>query len=248
MKRAILAALGASFLLCPITGLAQSGPARPLRHLVYTFTWGTSTDLEEHNSGFGAGGTGSASSGISDYNSGSQDKGTIQVDVLREQPDHGLVVSVSEQAQTLRSAPAATCVVFGNTTVICDPSGKVNVEELTLLRFLGVNFVDADQLDAKGHWQVTRTRGAGYTTTADYTIGKTDGSVLAIDETRVVTEGGSRPATQDVSSKIGYDVGRTLPTSIDEVTTEREPHGTEFQTVKSQTVLELQTDSNQGTK
>jgi hypothetical protein len=126
---------------------AGAPPAAPLRHLVYTFTWGTSNNTEVHTSGMGDGSMGSANgpptsqgsaSGMSSFNASVSDKGTITVDVLREQPnDHGLVVTVSEQAQDNRSAVAATCVVFGNTDVICDPNAKINYEELTLLRFLG---------------------------------------------------------------------------------------------------------------
>ena len=128
--------------LVGVTGVPAPAPS-PLRHLVYTFTWGTSNSTEVHVSGLSNGSPVSAytpnqvgnPTGISSFDASNSDKGSITVDVLREQPnDHGLVVTVSERAQDTRSANAATCVVFGNTDVVCDPSAKINYEELTLLR------------------------------------------------------------------------------------------------------------------
>lgn len=116
---------------------ASPSPGAPVRHLVYSLTWGATTDLETHTSGFadetGAMKSPGAPSGIASSTAGTQDQGTITVDVEREQPDRGLVVDISEQANGRRSAPSATCVVFGNTHIICDPNKKINAEELTLL-------------------------------------------------------------------------------------------------------------------
>ena len=109
----------------PLTAAAQT---QPLRRLVYTFTWGTSSDLQMQNSGMTESG-GTNGSGTSDFSGGAQDRGTISVNVIREQSDRGLVISVSEQAQGQRSALPVTCVVFGNTNMLCDPNGKVNAEE-----------------------------------------------------------------------------------------------------------------------
>ncbi len=83
-----LAVVGVLFAL-PLSANAQT---KPLRHLVYTFTWGTSTDLQMQNSGMTDSG-GTSGSGTSDFTGGTQDKGTITVDIMREQPDRGLVIS-----------------------------------------------------------------------------------------------------------------------------------------------------------
>jgi hypothetical protein len=224
--------------------------AAPLRHLVYTFTWGTSNNTEVHTSGMGDGTAGSvsgppsaggAASGISSFNASVNDKGTITVDVLREQPnDHGLVVTVSEQAQDNRSAVAATCVVFGNTDVICDPNAKINYEELTLLRFLGANFVDPNQLDANKHWKVGESNGS-YSVSADYTIASNASGVMKINEDRTVSP--TKTETSTINASIGYDFNRQVPTAITEYAIERRERGEQYTTVKTETVLSLQADS-----
>ena len=89
------------------------------------------------------------SNGISHYGGRLDDKGTMTVQIIGKQPDGGLIVNISEIGQNTRRAPAATCVVYGNTRVICDPNKTVYTEEYTLLRFLGLNFVDPSQLDAE---------------------------------------------------------------------------------------------------
>jgi hypothetical protein len=185
---------------------------------------------------------GTSGSGTSDFGGGTQDKGTITVDVMREQPDRGLVLSVSEQAQGERSAPPTTCVVFGNTNVICDSSGKVNVEELSLVRLLGPTFVDPAQIDAKQHWRV-QENAPDVSTVSDFTIAANANGVLKIDETRTVTGNGSRPYTREVRSAIGYDIKRTIPTSVTEDSMERSERSNEYQTIKSQTSLQLEADS-----
>jgi hypothetical protein len=232
-----------------VTAAAPPGAA-PMRHLVYTFTWGSSNNTEVHTSGMGDGSIGSANgpptamgaaSGIQSFNAGVQDKGTITVDVLREEPnDHGLVVTVSEQATNGRNAVPATCVVFGNTNVICDASAKINYEELTLLRFLGANFIDPNQIDAKQHWKVGESNGP-YSVSADYTIASNANGLMKITEDRIVSP--TKTETSTVNSTIGYDFNRQIPTAINEYSMERSERGEQYTTVKMETVLNLQTDS-----
>jgi co-chaperonin GroES (HSP10) len=227
--------------------------APQVRRLVYAFTWGTTNTQEVHTSGMrdegmasnlGAGGS---ESGIAESSGGASDKGTITVDVIRSQPDDGLVVDVSETAQDTRSAEKARCVVFGDTTVVCDSSKKINAEELALLRLLGSNFVDPNRLDAARHWQLTQSR-TGYSSTADYTIAKTAGGLMTIDETGVVKDSsGARPETTNITTTIGYDFGRTIPTSINEYTILRSEAGENYNTRKSQIVLQLQSDTGGAT-
>ena len=219
-----------------------------VRHLVYAFTWGTTNDVEVQTSGMaetgnatGMNNSGSASGTVSSTG-GASDHGTITVDVLRQQPDKGVVVSIGEQAVQRRSAAPATCVAYADLTVVCDPNKKINAEELTLLRLLGAGFVDPNDLDASRHWRRAPS-GAG-ATTADFTITRSAGSVLTIDETRVEKESGARPETSNVNGTIVYDLNRAIPTSIAESTTMRSEQGEQYQTVKSETTLQLQSDSS----
>lgn len=230
--------------LFPISALAiTTTTSTPQRHLVYAFTYGVSTDRETHVSGMGAtmSQSGGPASGMVDNTGGSSDKGTVVVDIMQEQPDSGLVVVVSEQGQDTRKADPATCVVFSDTTIICDPNKRVNEEELTLLRFLGAHFVDPNNLDAKSHWHVERD--GPVTTIADYTISKNNNGAMTIDEVRVVKESGAQPRTTNVNSTIGYDFSKSVPTSVTEYSIERSEAGNQYDTVKSETTLSLQTDS-----
>jgi hypothetical protein len=181
-----------------------------------------------------------------DYTGGSSDKGTIVADIVSEQPDSGLVIVVSEQGQDTRKASPATCVVFNDTTTICDPNKKVTSEELTLLRFLGERFVDPSNLDAKGHWHVERD--GATSTAADYTISKNNNGAMTIDEVRIVKESSSRPVTTNVNSTIGYDFNKNVPTSVTEYSIQRSEQGEQYNTIKSETTLSLQTDSMAASK
>lgn len=243
----MLATIAFSTLVAVTAGAPPA--AAPLRHLVYTFTWGTANSTEVHVSGLGNGSPVSANTpnqvgnptGISSFSASNSDKGSITVDVLREQPnDHGLVVTVSERAQDTRSAVPATCVVFGNTDVICDPNAKINYEELTLLRFLGANFVDPGQIDAKQHWKVGESNGT-YSISADYTIAKNVNGALTISEDRIVRP--TKAATSTIDATIGYDFNRQIPTAITEYAIERSEVGEQYITIKTETVLTLQADS-----
>lgn len=240
--------------LLPTPALAVTNtPATPQRHLVYTFTYGESTDRQVHTSGIAepmsgsnstgtnTGGSPGVPSGMVDYTGGLGDKGTITADVMREQPDSGLVVVVSEQGQETRRAEPATCVVFSDTTIICDPNKSVNPEELTLLRFLGTHFVDPNNLDAKGHWHVERQ--GLVSTSADYTIAKNENGAMTIDEVRIVKEGGAQPSTTDINSTVGYDFNKQIPVSITEYVIQRNEQGESYNTTKTETTLSLQTDS-----
>lgn len=241
---ALIAALLPIAALQPITASAVTSTTgtAPQRHLVYTFTYGVSTDRETHVSGMGSTMSDAGpASGMVDNKGGSSDKGTIVVDVVNQQPDSGLVVIVSEQGQDTRRAEPATCVVFSDTTIICDPNKRVNAEELTLLRFLGAHFVDPNNLDTKSHWHVERD--GPTSTAADYTISKNNGGVMTIDEVRTVKAGGSAPATSNINSTIGYDFNKSVPMSVTEYMIERSQQGEQYDIIKSETVLQLQSDS-----
>lgn len=242
---AAFAALGVFVSAAPAPAVTSSPQ---VRHLVYTFTWGTSNDTEVHTSGIGMTGNvsgmngGSSASGMVSSTGGATDHGTISVDVMRQQADGGLVVSISEQAIVNRSAAPSTCVVYGDLTVVCDPNKKINEEELALLRLLGSSFVDPSALDAKRHWQRVQT-GASSTSTSDFTIAKNADGIMTIDEQRVEKSTGARPFTSDITGTVVYDFNRALPTAVTEATTMRSEQGEQYQTVQQETTLQLQSDS-----
>ncbi|HEX3456479.1 MAG TPA: hypothetical protein VHR97_00855, partial [Candidatus Baltobacteraceae bacterium] len=182
--------------------------------------------------------------GISHYGGTLTDKGTMTVDIAGRQADGGLVVSISEQGEGVRKAPPATCVVYGNTNVICDPYRTVYTEEYTLLRFLGANFVDPNQMDPNKHWRIGPSTSQGQTTQADYSITSSSGGKMQIGETRKVVTTGSGKLETDIEAKVGYDYDRTVPTSVDEYATQRTDAGVSgTSTTTYQTTLALVSDT-----
>ena len=177
------------------------------------------------------------------YGGALSDKGTMTVNILAKQQDGGLIVSIAENGQTTRRAPVAACVVYGNTRVICDPNKTVYTEEYTLLRFMGQNFVDASNLDAHRHWQIVQNSSAS-DVTADYTLGPTTSSDVLVAETRKIRQVGGGSLTTDVQAKVGYDMSRSLPTSVDEYVTQRHDNGVVGTTTTIyQTTLNLASDA-----
>ncbi|HEX4012321.1 MAG TPA: hypothetical protein VHX17_00370 [Candidatus Cybelea sp.] len=208
---------GAAFALSLAAwAIAARADAPPLRHLVYSFTYESRQHGNVPND--------AGSSGARTYNGTLDDQGTMTVDVLREAQDRGLVVLVSEQGQGPRRADPATCAVYGNTTVVCEPKKIVNAEELTLLRFLGANFFDPSALDAKQSWSVSDKKG-GTTMAATYTVTSNTNGVMKISETRHVESTAQGSITVDTQTKIDYDFNRLLPTAIDEYATEDQHSG-----------------------
>ena len=166
--------------------------------------------------------------------------GTISVKIVREQPDGGLVLEVSEtQAATPAAAPV-TCVAFADTTVVCDPNRDVGAEITALAALLGKGFVDPARLDSARHWRV-EAQGA-YGTTADYTIVRNAAALLDIQEQGVRTDPGS-PSKTTIDAAIEYDAARSLPTSLDESTVQRNRRGAVFETISTQTTLKLDSES-----
>ena len=240
--------LAAGLMLAATLPVGADAPA-PTRHLVYDFTYGSSSDQTIQTAGISAngmgtqGGAGASASGVADTRSGIADDGTITVDVLVVQPDTGLVVTVTEAARNDRSAPTAECVVYSNTNVVCDPNKRVNAEEQVLLRLLGSHLVDPDQLDDKNHWQIQHSDSDGVLTD-DFTIEKNDNGLMQIQSERLYKTLGAHIATTSSDTKIDYDFNRTVPTSIGEETITREEQGMgNYNTTTVQTTLKLQQDS-----
>lgn len=222
---------------------ALAGGAKPIRHLTYTFNIALSTTATVHDSGIGGDGP---ASGSSDYRAGTTDQGTISVDVLQVQPDTGLVVQVAEQARNRRDATPTMCVVYGNGATICDQTkGQLNEEEMTLLRFLGRNFVNHALIDAHNHWQYASSD-PNAKETNDYTITKTNGDLLDIAYQRVlnVTGAGAFDATTDGS--LTYNQNLSMPVSIKEETTTRRNTGMgNYDTSRQDMTFTLAQDSMQ---
>ncbi len=230
-----LFAILASLSLAPGSAAVARADTPPLRHLVYSFTYEASQS--------GSVTSEAGSSGSRSYSTKIDDKGTMTVDVLREAPDRGLVVVVSEQGTDTRRAAAATCAVYGNTMVVCDPGKQVNGEEYTLLRFLGANFFDSNLLDAKQHWSISQSKDKT-TVTADYTVTSDVNGLMKISEKRHVEDKSTGSITVDSETKLEYAANRLLPTSIDEYATEEQHSGViGISTTTYQTTLELVSDS-----
>jgi hypothetical protein len=254
--RAIVVAGAASVLLAP--GIARADTSvTPAATLVYNFTYSSNNQITARDSSNAAqdyGAPNATSGGNSFANTGSgqahyeaalDDKGTMTVNVIGKQQDGGLILNISEIGQNARRAPAATCVVYGNTRVICDPNKTVFSEEYTLLRFLGVNFVDPSQLDANKHWEATGLSGPGLDISASYTINSNNNGQMQIGESRKITNTGSTiRVTTDVESKIGYDYNRLVPTAVDEYVQQRNDRGTNGTSLTTyQTTLQLVSDT-----
>lgn len=255
IKRYILSGTVVVAALCTTGGVRADTPA-PMRHLVYSFQYGSqqtasardnpNTPMQaDMSSGTpnGSNSTIAGGSGMSHYRGNLGDMGTMTVDVLKEQPDKGLIVMVSEQGESTRKAAPAMCVAYGNTTVICDPNKTVNPEEYTLVRFLASNFVDPNQIDAKQQWKVSQDSG-GYQVQANYTIASNNDGVMAIAETRDVKQVNNPTLTTNVQTKIDYNFPRLVPTMIDEYVTQRSEGGVGGNaTTIYQTRLQLVSDS-----
>jgi hypothetical protein len=257
MKPFLIAACVAAATFCSPAAARADAPASPapaasapLRHLVYSFQYGSTQSISARDNSetpmqadVDTGQLVAGASGVSHYGGSLGDKGTMTVDVLAERPDKGLVVSISEQGEVTRKAPPATCIVYGDTRVMCDPNKTVNPEEYTLMRFLASNFIDPDKVDANQHWEVAQTSG-NFTSKADYTIKSIQDGMMAIDETRSIKTTGNSRQTTDVQSKITYNGPLLVPTSIDEYVTQRLEGGVSGNaTTIYQTLLKLQSDS-----
>jgi hypothetical protein len=251
IKRIVAAAATAAVLLLPSVARADT---TPVPTLVYNFTYSASQNINTKDSSNPAEDYGApdksgnntyanTGSGTSHYQTGLNDKGTMTVGILGKQSDGGLIVSISEAGQQTRRAPPATCVVYGNTHVICDPNKTVYTEEYTLLRFLGQNFVDPANIDAKRHWQLVQDS-PSMKVTADYVIGPTTTSDVQISETRKIVTPGQSNVTTDVETKIGYDMSRIVPTTVAEYVTQRQDQGVSgMATTIYQTTLQLVSDT-----
>jgi hypothetical protein len=235
--RTLLWAVAAcAFAVGPAAAL-QTAPT--LRHLVYNFTYGDTTDTTQHDSGIGGG----PASGSTDSRAATSDKGQIAVDVIGIPADGSVVVSVSEQAIGSRSADAAHCAIWGNTNVTCEPGKKVTEEEFAVLRFLGRNFIDTSQIDANNHWKVG-TVAKDLTVSNDFTVKTNVSGQLHIVESRLVKQAGAQGFTAATDGTIEYNLPMTVPSLVTEDTTTRADIGMgDYTTERTQLQVKLASDS-----
>lgn len=223
--------------------VALADGTAPIRHLVYKFDVTLSTTATVHDSGIGGDG---GASGSTDYHSGSSDEGTITVDVLQVQPDTGLVVQIAEQARNRRDAVPTECVTYGNGAVVCDQShGQLNEEEMTLLRFLGRNFINSALIDAKHHWQYAANT-AESSETNDYTLGASKGDTVDIAYQRLLKVTGANGFNATTDGSMSYNKTLNMPVSVKEQTLTRRNTGAgNYDTTRQDMTFSLAQDSMQ---
>jgi hypothetical protein len=163
--------------------------------------------------------------------------GNVTVGVLREEPDGGLVLRVTESDSTAASPKTTTCVAFGDTTVVCDPNVQTGPELPVLMALMGKRFFDPARLDSDRHWHV-QSQGSTENV-ADYRIVNVRGSLVDIDEDAVRSEASSNWKTL-TKAVIEYDAARSLPTSIDESTVRRSQTGIVYETAETHVTFALE--------
>lgn len=223
--------------------VARAEAPKPLRHLVYTFSVGITTNTAVSSSGIGTGG-----SGVTDYGGGVMDKGTIAVDVLQAVDDKrgkALVVSVKEDARESRTAPPVSVILYGDGTVLYDPSLKLQDEERAILKYLGRGFFDSSKLDANNHWQIAQADRQGKIQD-DYTVKNSTDGVLNINVVSTIQLSGATPVNSATTGTIVYDANKTVLKSLHLQGTDRRSEGIgTYDTSHSQIDADLTSDSMQ---
>jgi len=191
------------------------------RHFVYGFTINTTA----------------SSSG---QNAGKSDAGTITVDVLHVQPDTGTVVSVSEQSHA-RHGQTAMCVTYGSGLVECSPIENVSVEQMTLLRLLGRNFVNFAEIDHQRTWQNGATDGQAHETNTFRLTGQS-GKLLDIAFDRVLHVPGPDGYVSTTKGRLAYNADSAAPATLTQETILQPQFNNTVSTVEDLT-LTLQSDS-----
>lgn len=239
VKKLLFAPAAALLSLSLAVGPVRADTPKSLRHLVYNFTFGTSSDTTVHDSGI----SGGPVSGMADYSGGNSDKGTITIDVTGVDQTNGVIeVSTSEEARDTRTTHAARCDIYSNTKVVCDPDAKVNEEQIAVMQFMGMNFVTQEALAAK-KWHIDNSQ-PPTTSLADFTIGGSANGILSISQIRTDEQKGAQAATQTVNSKIQYNVAKTIPLVVDEDTMSRTNQGMgQYNTQHTQIHAQLTTDT-----
>jgi hypothetical protein len=217
------------------------------RHLVYDFSVGITNDTHDTNASQRMNGMdkngGSPVSGTGDtqYLGIASDSGKITVDAYGVEPDGGLIVKVSEDAQRgNRSAPPVECVVYPTTNVVCG-DGLVTPEEMAILHTLSPKFFDAAALDTKRHWH-EGSDAAGVS--LDFTVTSTSGNSVTIAEDNNQKIAGVHGGTVHGTATYTYDVAKTITTQMKEYDTIRQQTGPgQYANITVDVTASLATDS-----
>ncbi|MDE2481428.1 MAG: hypothetical protein KGN02_04490 [bacterium] len=138
--------------------------------------------------------------------------GTIRVDVVEAAQDGGLVVDLTEHRdRAARDLQTIRCAVYGRTqAVVCNQNLNPTPEQTVLLQYLGRYFYEPSRVDDKGHWTV-KPPITNMTIQNDYTVTKTDGSILTLKVARK-EDGMGLDSTTD--GTVVYDAQMSVPDSI----------------------------------
>jgi len=234
-----LSLLAALFAVLGTHALADD--SKPLRHLVYNFTVGISTNTAISSDGIGTGG-----SGVANYGAGLTDQGTITVDVVQAVDDKvgkALVLNVSEQARNGRTATVVPCIVYSDGSIVYDPGLKLNDEERSIIKYLGRGFFDAKRLDTNGHWQILRNDPQGKMQ-ADYTVKTVERGIVNIEAVTTLNVRGASALDSTANTKLVYDLNKTVAKTIHEETLDRQNEGMgKYNTTRTQVDADLASDS-----
>ncbi|MBV9737509.1 MAG: hypothetical protein JO177_04995 [Candidatus Eremiobacteraeota bacterium] len=194
---------------CSGAALAQKLP----RHLVYKVGVNVTTQTEELTMGEN-GNTATAGSGVAHYGGIQMSHGTMTVDVIGLFPDGGLAVQVSEDTDNRKAPPVRVDVATdGDLRIPADQITNVTEEEQALLRMLGREFVNSDDVNA-GKWVHQLSQG-GANVREDYTItGTQPNGDLSIAVNQTVKVSGAQPSDTTAHGTITYSNKFKVPRSI----------------------------------
>lgn len=236
-------------LVAALTLPAAADQSAPLRHLVYSFELGISSNFEAADNMISSqrlddpGHRIVTGVGSSRYSESAGERGTITVDVLQKQQDDGLALTISEQTKDARSAGPATCVVYGDETMMCDQTKKINPEETALLYILGVNFVNATRMDDKQRWEYARTQDEAKIVDDLQIAGRT-GNVLNVAFHRVYTIKDGAVERTVTDGTIDYNPALLVPLALTQDQLTDRPGGSGLsQRVDQKLSLKLLSDS-----
>ena len=205
---------------------------------------GRESDLEVHSSGINAGGGSQRRLGGTDFSGGIGDQGTIVVDLALAAAGQRLGHQGKRASTEDALGGAATCVVYPTTGVICDPNVTVNPEEMALIRLLAPTFVDPDSIDANAALEDRKRHAA---ILAHFELHDCQERQRHHDDRRdrVIRQQQPEIATTDVNSedRLRFQPYDSRRPSTNTRSSAAEPAMDQYNTVKTQTILQLQSDS-----
>ena len=173
------------------------------------------------------------------------DTGEIQVDVVSFQSDTGTVVRVSEQSHARAGPESSTCVVYGTGLVQCDAIANVTVEEMSLLRMLGRNFLNWGEIDNQRSWRNGAFDGRAREANDYRIVGEANGQ-LEIAFERDLNVPGMDGFVSTTKGRLTYNEERSAPTSLTQETITK-PQGGDRSPIVEDLTLTLR-DSLVGTR